>query len=93
MPYVITIHKVADYARWRLVFDADSANRQAGGSRGGQLFRSADDPDEVIMLFEWDLEKARQFIQTDELRAKMQEGGVLGLPESYFLVEIEQLSR
>ncbi len=85
--------KVADYARWKPIFDADGANRQAGGSKGGQLFRSADDPNEVVMLFEWDLEKARQFSQSEELRAKMQEAGVLGPPDVYFLKDGEQLAR
>jgi hypothetical protein len=93
VPYVIVKYKVADYARWKPIFDADGANRQAGGCKGGQLFRSADDPNEVVMLFEWDLEKARQFSQSEELRAKMQEAGVLGPPDFYFLEEIEQLSR
>lgn len=93
MPYVIYKIKVADYARWKPIFDADGANRQAGGSKGGQLFRSADDPNELVVLFEWDLEQARQYSQREELRAKMQEAGVLGPPEIYFLEEIEQLSR
>jgi len=93
MSYVIDKHKVADYARWKLIFDADGANRQAGGSKGGQLFRSGDDPNEVVMLFEWDLEQARQYSQSEELRAKMQEAGVLGPPDFYFLEEIEQLFR
>jgi hypothetical protein len=93
VPYVIVKYKVADYARWKPIFDADGANRQAGGSKGGQLFRSADDPNEVIMLLEWDLEQARQYSQSEELRARMQEAGVLGPPDFYFLEEIEQLSR
>ena len=93
MSYVIVKHKVVDYARWKPIFDADGANRQIGGSRGGQLFRSADDPNEVVMLFEWDLEQARQYSQSEALRAKMREAGVLGSPDVYFLEEIEELSR
>jgi hypothetical protein len=93
MAYVIIKHKVADYARWKPLFDADGANRQAGGSRGGQLFRSADDPNEVIILLEWDLERDHQFRQREGLQAKMQEAGVLGPPGFSFLEEIEQLSR
>jgi heme-degrading monooxygenase HmoA len=93
MSYVMVTHKVADYARWKPIFDADGANRQAGGSKGGQLLRSADDPNEVVILFEWDLEQARQYSQREEVRAKMQEAGVLDPPDFYFLEEIEQLSR
>ena len=91
--YVIVKHTVADYGRWKTIFDADGANRQAAGSKGGQVFRSADDPNEVVILFAWDLETARLFSQREELRAMMQEAGVLGPPEIYFLEEIEPLSR
>jgi heme-degrading monooxygenase HmoA len=93
MPYVMVTHKVADYTRWKPIFDADGANREIAGSQGGQLFRSADDPNEVAILFEWDLEQARQYSQREEVRAKMQEAGVLAPPELSFLEEIEQLSR
>jgi hypothetical protein len=93
MAYVIVRHKVVDYARWKPNFDADGADRQAGGSKGGQLFRSADDPNEVILLFEWDLEQARQFSQSEALSAKMQVAGVLDPPDFLFLEEIEQLPR
>jgi hypothetical protein len=93
VPYVIVKYAVADYARWKPIFDADGANRQAGGCKGGQLFRSADDPNEVVILFEWDLEKARQYSQREEVRAKMREAGVLGSPDVFFLEEIEELSR
>ena len=94
MPYLLVRHKVTDYDKWKSAFDAHSVTRQANGSRGGQLFRNASDPNEVIMLLEWDvLETARQFSQSEELRAKMQEAGVLGPPDFYFLEEIEQLFR
>ena len=93
MPYVIVKQKVADYARWKSIFDADGANRESAGSQGGQLWRSADDPNEVVILFEWDLEQARQYSQREEVRAKMQAAGVLDPPDFYFLEEIEQLSR
>lgn len=50
------------------MFDADSVNRQANGSRGGQLFRNASDPNELVILFDWeDLEKTRQFAQSEDL--------------------------
>ncbi len=93
MSYVMVTHKVADYARWKPIFDADGANRESAGSQGGQLWRSADDPNEVVILFEWDLEQARQYSQREEVRAKMQAAGVLDPPDFYFLEEIEQLSR
>ena len=93
MPYLLVRQTVMDYEEWKSAFDADSANRQTSGSKGGQVFRSADDPNEVILLFAWDLQKARQFSGGEECRVKMQDADVLGLPEVFLLEEIEQLSR
>ena len=93
LSYVLVKLKVADYARWKPIFDAGGANRQAGGSKGGQLFRSADDPNEVVLLLEWELEQARQWSQGEAVSAKLPATAGLGPPECYFLEEIEQFSR
>lgn len=94
MPYLLLRHKVTDYDKWKSAFDAHSLTRQANGSRGGQLFRNASDPNEVIMLLEWDvLETARQFVQSEELREVMQQAGVIGDPTIYFLKDGEQVAR
>jgi hypothetical protein len=52
MPYLLERHKVRDYDKWRAVFDEDTDNRAASGSRGARIFRSADDPSELMVLFE-----------------------------------------
>jgi heme-degrading monooxygenase HmoA len=94
MPYLLIRQKVRDYEQWKSVFDAYSAIRQVNGSRGGQLFRDASDPNELVMLLEWDvLERARQFAQSEEWREVMQRAGVLDHPTICFLKDGEQLSR
>ena len=86
MAYVLFHTKVEDYAKWKPVFDEHGAARQAAGSKGGYLFQSADDPNELVIIFEWDnLEKARQFVQSDDLRQAMERSGVTGPPEIHFL--------
>ena len=93
MPFILVRHKVEDYARWKPVFDDHTATRGAGGSKGGRLFRNSDDPNEVIVLLEWDdLEKARQFAGSDDLRETMQRAGVSDRPDVYFLDEVEMPS-
>ena len=93
MPYLLIQPTIEDYAKWKPVFDEHSATRKASGSKGGQLFRNADNPNEILILFEWDdLEKARQFTQSDDLRQAMQRSGVIGRPDLYFLDEVERLS-
>lgn len=93
MPYLVVRHKVADYAKWKPVFEEHGATRQAGGSKGGLILRSADDPTEVVLLLEWDdLEKARQFAQSDDLRQAMQRAGVVDRPDLYFLDQAERVT-
>ena len=94
MPYLLIRHKVTDYAQWKSAFVAHSVTRQANGSRGGQLFRNASDSNELVVLLEWDdLERARQFAQSEELREVMQRAGVVDHPTIFFLKDGEQVSR
>jgi quinol monooxygenase YgiN len=54
------------------------------------LFRNADNPDEIVIFFEWDkIEKARKFAQSEDLKKAMERAGVIDKPDIYFLEEIE----
>lgn len=93
IPYILVRHKVEDYARWKPLFDQHGTTRQASGSRGGRLFRNADNPNELVVLLDWDdLEKARQFSQSEDLRETMQRAVVADQPDIYFLEEVERFS-
>jgi heme-degrading monooxygenase HmoA len=91
MPFLLIRHKVEDFARWKPIFDEHGAARKTGGSKGGWLFRSADDPNELLILLEWDnLSNGRQFTQSEDLRKAMQRAGVADRPDVYFLEEVER---
>lgn len=93
MPYVLVRHKVKDYGKWKPRFDEHGATREASGFRGHHLFRNADDPHELVILFEVDdLERARQFGQSEDLRQAMQRAGVSDQPDIYLLDEVERVS-
>jgi heme-degrading monooxygenase HmoA len=93
MPYVLVRSKIEDYAKWKSVFDEHGATRKASGSKGGYVFRNADDPNELMVLLEWDdLAKAHQFAQSDDLRERMQRAGVTDRPDIYFLDEASRPS-
>lgn len=92
MPFVlITLHKVEDYAKWKTEFDSDIDMRKEAGEKSYQIFHTDDDPNNLAILFEWDsLDNARKFMESNELREKMQKGGVIGEPEIRFLEEVEK---
>lgn len=93
MTSVLVRHKVKDYEKWKIVFDEHSNFRKENGSKGGHLFRNANDPNETVIIFEWDnLENAKKFVQSENLKEAMKKAGVTGKPTIYFLEEIEKLS-
>jgi heme-degrading monooxygenase HmoA len=91
MPSMLIRHNVADYAAWKPLFDEHGIARRANGSRGGRIYRSADDPNEVVILLEWDdLERARLFADSDDLREAMVRGGVTDRPDIWFLEDADR---
>jgi hypothetical protein len=93
MPYLLVRHKVKDYAKWKPVFDEHGTVRKASDFKGHHLFNIADDPNELVILFEVeDLEKARQFGQSEDLRQAMERSGVSDQPDIYLLDEVERVS-
>ena len=93
MPWILVRHKVKDRNKWKAAFDEDSSSRKEMGSKGGYLYGNADDPNEVIILLEVDdLEKARQFAQSDDLKEAMEKGGVVGQPDIVFIDDEEKIS-
>jgi heme-degrading monooxygenase HmoA len=92
MSHFLVMHTVEDYKKWKVAFDGDAANRKAGGGKGGTLFRNADNPNNIVILWEWEsAEKARAFAQSPALRETMQRAGVVGMPTMIFLDEVEKL--
>jgi heme-degrading monooxygenase HmoA len=78
MPYLLVRHKVEDYERWKPVFDEHGAFREQTGSKGARLWRNANDPNETLILFEWDsMENAQRFTNSDNLREQCSERGLL----------------
>ncbi len=91
MPYMLVRHKVENYARWKPVFDEHAPIRTAASLKVGHLFRDANDPDEVLILFEAaDLQKAREFAESSSLRDAMEKAGVADKPDIYFLEEVDR---
>jgi quinol monooxygenase YgiN len=82
MVYLNVRHTVADYDKWRPLFDEDEARRRAAGATGvNQVYRDLDDPNTITIVLEWDNEEnARNFMNDPVLREVMQKAGVIGMP-------------
>src|SRR6202140_5022378 len=78
-------HKVKDYAAWRTGYNAHEKSRLSAGITNGRVFRSAEDPNDVVVLQDVaDVAKARTWLGSDDLKAAMQKSGVIGSPSIRF---------
>lgn len=90
MPSLLIHHRVADYAAWSTVFAEQEIERRANGSRGGRILRTYADPRDILVILEWDdLERARLFVDSDDLQEAMRRAGVIGDPEFWFLEDVD----
>jgi heme-degrading monooxygenase HmoA len=93
MTYVLVNHKVEDYNKWKPLYDEgiDKGMLKDMGAKVSFVFRTAEDPNHLVTLTQFEyLESAKNFVDSDELRTAMQNAGVKGQPEIYFLEEIER---
>ena len=83
-------HKVADYAKWKAVFDEHGPTRKRAGFTAQGLGRDSDDPNTIIIAFRAsDIRRAKEFAASEDLRSAMERAGVQGPPEIWFAEEIE----
>jgi len=93
MVHVVIDHKVKDYAKWKPAFDKHSDTRKKSGSKGGTLFHVSGEPNHISILIEFDAkENATKFYESEDLKKVMQDAGVIGKPEVWFLDKIEDFS-
>jgi hypothetical protein len=78
-------HKVKDYATWRTGYNAHEKSRLSAGITNGRVFRSAEDPNDVVVLQDVaDVAKARIWLGSDDLKTAMEKSGVVGSPSIRF---------
>ena len=86
MTYMLVRHKVADFDKWKRVFDSHETAQRESGLRVDKVVRNLEDPTEVVLWFEvTDLEKARGFVSSPEVPDAQQQSGVVDKPDIYFL--------
>lgn len=90
MPYILIEHTVEAYESWKPYFDDHAETRAESGSLGGQLFHIEGDPEQVVILFEWETaEQAHEFVESEDLHERMDAAGVVGEPRIQFLEQLE----
>jgi heme-degrading monooxygenase HmoA len=89
--HIIVKRKLNDYDSWKkLVSDYDGMRKQYG-SKGARVYRIANDPNEVIIVFEWDDAKPfKTYFDLPDVRKALANSGtteIFEVSESFFLEE------
>ena len=92
MGMLVIRHKVKDYEKWRPEFDRHAGAQKSAGLSNPRVFRSSDDPNEVVIFFDTkDTARAKDFVVSSDLKSTMAKAGVVDSPTFYFLESTEQL--
>ena len=68
MHYVLIIHEVADYPKWKKIFDEAATVRRNAGEIRFQLLKFDRDANNVVHFSQWrSLDAARKFFESPEV--------------------------
>ncbi len=88
MTYMLCRNRLADFAKWKRIFDSHTEAHRQAGLKLVYVWRTLEDQNNVFFLFEVsDIEKAKAFISTPEAAETGKASGVLD-GEYYFVESI-----
>ena len=88
--FVLILHEVEDYPRWKAIFDAAATIRHAAGEVEYHLLAAETDARQVVHFSRWrSLAAARAFFESAELVDIRKRAGVKA-PDFHYLREVEK---
>lgn len=91
MALMVVRLQVADYEVWKNAFDEVEAVRRQYGWKKHELFRDASNPDIAVVVGHVEsLDRARQYLADERVKAAVARSGVQGPPEAWFLNDVEE---
>lgn len=84
---MVAKHKVANFTKWKMSYDAHDSMRLANGIHNYVIGRGIDDSNTVLVATKVDdINKAKTFAKSPSLKQAMQKGGVVGTPQISFFI-------
>lgn len=88
---LIVQHRVADFDSWKPAFDAHETARIAAGAKRHWVFTDAGDPNDVVVVIEFDSRaQAEVFLADPSLPEAMANAGVVGEPHVHYRELVEK---
>ena len=88
---ILIDHQVADFDVWKAAFDGDEQRRIDHGYLGHHLNRAEGDPNSLsVYLAVGDVDRAKAYATSDELKSKMAPAGVTSAPEIRWMTPVRE---
>lgn len=89
MVTTVLSHEVKNFSEWKKGFDSDAENRSKMGVNITGVYQSVDNPNMVTVIGEVpSVEAIRGFLSDPNLKATMEQAGVIGMPEIKILNKV-----
>lgn len=86
---MIIRHKVADYSTWKMGYDGHDSNRVANGLHNYVVSRGTNDSNMVLVALKMDdVDKAKAFANSKDLKDRMKSLGIKGAPMVDFIESV-----
>ena len=86
MVTTILTHEVKNFDEWKKGFDSHETVRQQAGVKINGVYSSVDNGNHVTIIAEFpSVEAVRGFMSSPDLKASMENFGVIGMPEAKIL--------
>jgi hypothetical protein len=86
----VVSHKVADFDKWKVGFDAHAEARKGAGIMGHHVNQAADDPNMVSIYFPMmTTEKFTEMLASEDLKKVMKEAGVESEPTVHMMKPVD----
>jgi len=88
MSFYVVSHKVDDFAKWKKVYDDFESVRQKYGVKEQLLIQAFDDPNNVLVVGQGDLDAIQKFVSSEELKKGMKDAGINSEPNLFIGDEV-----
>jgi quinol monooxygenase YgiN len=86
-------HTVSDYESWKRVYDEVAPLRKEKGVTAASVHRDANNSNTLFIVQQFkNIDAAKSFAESEELKSAMARAGVNGAPEFWFTEDVEHTS-
>jgi quinol monooxygenase YgiN len=84
-------HQVGDYNNWKRVYDEIAPFRKESGVTTASVHRALNDHNSIIITHQFrDMNAAKKFADSEDLKSAMKKAGVNSQPEFWFAEDLEK---